>query len=73
MLQTKSYTANFYPVKTMATRNFGENLHYLWKRAVRITKKSYTPQGERLCLLLGKPVKFTVCGKILYIVIIGFS
>ena len=28
-----------------------ENLQYLWKRAVRITEKPYTPQRERLCIL----------------------
>ena len=39
------YSANFYPMKTMGTGNYGvpcrENPHYLWKRAVRITKKPY--------------------------------
>ena len=36
-------------------------LQYLWKRAVRITKKPYTPQRERLHMLWGNPVIFTDC------------
>ena len=31
----------------------GFYLQYLWKRAVRITEKPYTPQRERLCMLWG--------------------
>ena len=41
------------------------SLQYLWKRAVRITEKPYTPQRERLCMLWGNPVIFTDCGEIL--------
>ena len=41
------------------------SLQYLWKRSVRITKKPYTPQKERLCILWGNPVIFTDCGEIL--------
>ena len=41
------------------------SLQYLWNRAVRIriTEKLYTPQRERLCMLLGNPVIFTDCGE----------
>ena len=35
------------------------SLQYLWKRAVRITGKPYTPQREGLCMLWGNPVIFT--------------
>ena len=38
-------------------------LQYLWKRAVRITKKPYTPQRERLCMLWGNPVIFADFGE----------
>ena len=38
------------------------SLQYLWKRAVRITEKLYTPQREILCMLWGNPVIFTDCG-----------
>ena len=38
---------------------------FLWKRAVRITEKPYTPQREIFCMLWGNPVMFTDCGKIL--------
>ena len=38
-------------------------LQYLWKRAVRITKKPYTPQRERLRILWRNPVIFTDCGE----------
>ena len=48
------YTANVY--RDLRFRFF---LQYLWKRAVRITKKPYTPQRERLCMLWGNPVIFT--------------
>ena len=41
------------------------SLQYLWKRAVRITEKSYTYQRERLCMLWGNPVIFTDFGEIL--------
>ena len=41
------------------------SLQYLWKRAVRITEKPYTPQRERLCMLCGNPVIFTDCWEIL--------
>ena len=41
----------------------GFSLQYLWKRAVRITEKPYTPQRERLCMLWGNPVIFTDCGE----------
>ena len=37
------------------------SLQYLWKKAVRITEKPYTPQRERLCMLWGNPVIFTDC------------
>ena len=40
-------------------------LQYLWKRAVRITEKPYTPQRERLRILWRNPVIFTDCGEIL--------
>ena len=43
-----SYTANAY-------RGLWFSMQYLWKRAVRITEKPYTPQRERLCMLWGKP------------------
>ena len=39
------------------------SLQYLWKRAVRITEKPYTPQRERLCVLWGNPVIFIDCGE----------
>ena len=39
------HTANFYPMKTLGDcKLWGpcrENLHYLWKRVVRIARKSY--------------------------------
>ena len=41
------------------------SLQYLWKRAVTITEKPYTPQRESLCMLWGNPVIFTDCGEIL--------
>ena len=44
----KRYTANIYR-DLRGSRRF--SLQYLWKRAVRITKKPYTPQRERLCML----------------------
>ena len=44
------YTANVYRELQGTCR---ENLQYLWKRAVRITEKPYTPQKERLCMLWG--------------------
>jgi hypothetical protein len=47
------------------TANAWFSLHYLWKRAVRITEKSYTPQRDRLCMSWGNPVIFTDCGEIL--------
>ena len=31
------YSANVLTIKTTGTGNCGENLHYLWKRAIRIT------------------------------------
>ena len=33
----------------------------LWKRAVRTTKKFYTPERERLVMLWRNPVMFTDC------------
>ena len=39
------------------------SLQYLWKRAVRITEKPYTPQRERLRILWRNPVIFTDCGE----------
>jgi hypothetical protein len=47
----------------MFTGHYRFSLHYLLKRAVRITEKPYTPQKERLCMLLGNPVIFTDCGE----------
>ena len=41
------------------------SLPYLWKRAVRITEKPYTPQRKRLCMLWGNPLIFAECGKTL--------
>ena len=38
----------------------GFPLQYLWIRDVRITEKPYTPQKERLCMLWGNPVIFTL-------------
>ena len=32
-------------------QNHRFSLQYLWKMAIRITKKPYTPQRERLCML----------------------
>ena len=52
----------------MFTGHYGVSrfsLQYLWKRAVRITQKPYTPQRERLCMVWGNPVIFTDCRKIL--------
>ena len=46
-------------------------MQYLWKRAVRITKKPNTPQRERLYMLRGNPVIFT--DHDYPVVIIGFS
>ena len=43
-----SYTANVYR-GLRGLHRF--SLQYLWKRAVRITEKPYTPQRERLCML----------------------
>ena len=43
-----SYTANVYRALRGVCRF---SLQYLWKRTVRITKKPYTPQRERLCIL----------------------
>ena len=60
----KRYTANIYR-DLRGSRRF--SLQYLWKRAVRITEKLYTPQRERLCMLWGNPVIFTDCGKLLYL------
>ena len=58
----KHHTANVY----RGLRGFHRfSLQYLWKRAVRITEKPYTPQRERLCMLWGNPVIFTDCGEIL--------
>ena len=54
------YTANVYMALRDACRF---SLQYLWKRAVRIAKKPYTPQRERLCMLWGNPVIFTDCGE----------
>ena len=44
------YTANFYPMKTTGTGNYGVPVGktctiYVWKRAVRITKKPYVCCG----------------------------
>ena len=39
------------------------SLQYLRNRSLRITKKPYTPQRERLCMLWGNPVIFTDCGE----------
>ena len=39
------------------------SLQYLWKRAVRITKKPYTPQRERSCMMWENPVIFTDYGE----------
>ena len=47
------------------------SLQYLWKRAIRITKKPYTLQRERYGMLWRNPVIFTDCGGN-PIVIIGF-
>ena len=33
------------------------SLQYLWKRAVTITEKPYTPHWERLCILQGNPTE----------------
>ena len=54
------HTANVYRELRGTCR---ENLQYLWKRAVRITKKPYTPQRERLRILWRNPVIFTDCGE----------
>ena len=51
-----SYTANVYRDLRGSHMFF---LQYLWKRAVRITEKPYTPQRE--CMLWGNPVIFTDC------------
>ena len=56
------YTVNVYRALRGVYRFL---LQYLWKRAVRITEKPYTPQRERLCVLWGNPVIFTDCGEIL--------
>ena len=37
----------------------------IWKRSVRITKKPYTHQRKRLCMLWGNHVIFTDCREIL--------
>ena len=50
--QILNYTANVFRALRGVCRF---SLQYLWKRAVRITKKPYTPQRERLCMLLGNP------------------
>ena len=55
-------TANVYRELRETCR---ENLQYLWKRAVKITEKPYTPQRERLRILWRNPVIFTDCGEIL--------
>ena len=57
---THKYTANVYRELRGTCR---ENLQYLWKRAVRITEKPYTPQRERLRILWRNPVIFTDCGE----------
>ena len=54
------YTENVYRALRVVCRF---SLQYLWKRAVRITEKPYTPQRERLCMLWGNPVIFTDCGE----------
>ena len=38
-------------------------LQYLWKSAVRITVKPYTPQREMCCMLWGNPVIFKDCAE----------
>ena len=57
-----THTANVYRELWGTCR---ENLQYLWKRAVRITEKPYTPQRERLRILWRNPVIFTDWGEIL--------
>ena len=60
--QFTKYTANVYR-GLQGVHRF--SLQCLWKRAVRITEKPYTPQRERLCMLWGNPVIFTDCRDIL--------
>ena len=59
-LSKRVYIANVYRELRGTCR---ENLQYLWKRAVRITEKPYTPQRERLRILWRNPVIFTDCGE----------
>ena len=56
----RCYTANVYRALRGVCRF---SLHYLWKRAVRITEKPYTPQRDWLRMLWGNPVIFTDCGE----------
>ena len=59
-LRKKNHTANVYRELQGPCR---KNLQYLWKRAVRIAEKPYTPQRERLHILWRNPVIFTDCGE----------
>ena len=55
-----TYTVNVYRGLSGVLRF---SLQFLWKRAVRITEKPYSPQRERLRMLLGNPVIFTDWGE----------